>query len=252
MTSSMLLLCLAATPPASGLVEAQYGCVSAPRYSLEEAHAGPLELYQPQPGDLLLSSIDNLFWKTLYALAGTGRPSHAALVLRSPCGALMVLESGYGRGTPWTRVIPICEWRRIHEGLAWVRRRSVPLTEEQNARLWEFAEQVNDKPYSLLKLVGQLTPFRKRGPLRTFFMGKPLGIGHRYTCAELVLEALVHAGALPCDTTRPGATYPRDMFFDWSWNLHIHRHLSLKDGWEAPRWWTRCYVATAAAAAPAR
>jgi hypothetical protein len=244
MTTSLLLLCLTATPQQAPAVEYPYGCVSQPRYSLEEAHHGALELYEPQPGDLIFGSIDNLFWKTLYLLAGTGRPSHAALIVRSPGGELMVLESGYGRGTPWTRIISLVEWRRTYEGLAWLRKRKTPLTDEQNGRLWEFGRQVNDQPYSLPKLVAQLTPLRKRGPLRTYFVGKPIGPGHHYTCAEMVLEALVHADLLPAEATRPGATYPRDMFFDWSTNPQIHNNLAIKDGWEVPRWWTRCYVAT--------
>src|SRR5262249_12697876 len=96
--------------------------------------------------------------------------------------------------------------------------------------------------YNLLNLALQLTPLRKRGCFRTFFVGKPLGPGYTYTCSELVVEALVYAGLLPAETTRPGATYPRDRSFDQSYNLSIATHLNIKDSWEVPRWWPRCYV----------
>ena len=59
---------------------------------------------------------------------------------------------------------------------------------------------------------------------------------------SMVMEALVYADLLPSGTTRPGATYPRDMFFDKSHIPYINNHLAIKDGWQVPRWWTRCYV----------
>src|SRR5436305_1387034 len=123
MTTGVLALCLVAAPlqPPAGtqLVESACGCVSQPRSSLAWAHSGSLELYQPQAGDIILGSQDNLFWKITYAMAGTGRPSHAALVVERPDGTLMVLESGYGEKTPWTRVFPLDEWRRTYEGISW-------------------------------------------------------------------------------------------------------------------------------------
>ena len=46
----------------------------------------------------------------------------------------------------------------------WVRRRRVPLTAGQSARLTAFVERQDGKPFAVLRLMGQVTPFRSRGP----------------------------------------------------------------------------------------
>src|SRR5947208_2280133 len=55
----------------------------------------------------------------------------------------------------------------------WVRRRRAPLTAEQSAQLTAFVERQEGKPFAVVRLLGQVTPFRSRGPLRTRFVGKP-------------------------------------------------------------------------------
>ena len=69
-------------------------------------------------------------------------------------------------------------------------------------------------------------------------MGKPKGPGGRYHCAQAALEGLVYAGLLDPETTRPSATFPRDMFFDRSPIPYIDKHLHLDQGWEVPALWT--------------
>jgi hypothetical protein len=120
----------------------------------------------------------------------------------------------------------------------WIRRRCVPLTPEQSACLTAFAEAQDNKPFATLRLVGQLTPFRSRGPLRTWFVGKPHGHRENYFCAELVMESCVAAGLLDAATTRPAATYPRDIFFGRSINLYLDKHLPLEPDWYPPARWT--------------
>jgi len=58
----------------------------------------------------------------------------------------------------------------------WIRKRKTPLTPEQCARLTEFAERQDGKRFALVRLAGQLTPLRSRGPLRTFVVGNRTGI----------------------------------------------------------------------------
>jgi hypothetical protein len=72
-------------------------------------------------------------------------------------------------------------------------------------------------------------------------MGTPNGERDSYFCAELVMESLVYVGALSAETTRPSATYPRDMFFDGqSMNVFLNRHFTLADGWQPPaRWFSK-------------
>jgi hypothetical protein len=114
------------------------------------------------------------------------------------------------------------------------------VTADQSTCLTDFAETVDGHRYGVIRLLGQLTPLRSRGPLRTAFMGKPKGVRSTYICSEAVLEALVMAGLLDAETTRPSATYPRDMFFDSSPNPYINKHLKLQCDWEAPRLWQLC------------
>src|SRR5262249_32918889 len=134
----------------------------------------------------------------------------------------------------------------------WVRRRRMPLTAEQSARLTAFAEAQAGKPFAVLRLMGQLTPFRSRGPVRTWFVGRPHGERRSYFCSELVLEACVAAGLLDPVTTRPAATYPRDLFFGRSLNLYLDRHLCLEPDWDPPARWTECPCPEAAVSEPSR
>jgi hypothetical protein len=94
-------------------------------------------------------------------------------------------------------------------------------------------------------MLRQMTPFRTRGPLRTFVMGAANGERDSYFCAELVMEACVHAGLLSPETTRPSATYPEDMFFDRSANLYLNRYFTLADGWDPPSRWLTLAAADA-------
>ena len=63
------------------------------------------------------------------------------------------------------------------------------MTEEESCRLTEFAEIQEGKRFALGKLGMQLTPFRTRGPVRTYFVGKPNPNRKKYYCSELVTEA---------------------------------------------------------------
>jgi hypothetical protein len=132
----------------------------------------------------------------------------------------------------------------------WIRKRRVPLTPEQCERLAAFAMAQEGKRFALVRLGGQLTPLRSRGPLRTFVMGKPRGNRSNYFCSELVTEACVAAGLLDPRRTRPSATYPHDLFYDHSFNLFNALFLRIGRCWEPPARWTSCPVPEAGIAAP--
>ncbi|MCS7046883.1 MAG: hypothetical protein NZO58_11050, partial [Gemmataceae bacterium] len=100
------------------------------------------------------------------------------------------------------------------------------------------AMRCDGKWFALQRLGLQLTPFRARGPLRTAWMGKPNPNRISYFCSELVAEACVYAGLLDPETTRPSATYPRDLFLDRSINPYINRHLKLAPDWDPPARWS--------------
>jgi hypothetical protein len=105
--------------------------------------------------------------------------------------------------------------------------------------LTQFAEMSDGGRYAIVRLAVQLTPFRSRGPIRTFFVGKPKGPHSKYICSEIVIEGLILAGLIDREIARPVATYPRELFFDRSPNPYINRHPVLANDWEAPALWQR-------------
>jgi hypothetical protein len=218
---------------------APFGYLYQPAYSLDARPRLPAEEYSPQPGDLLLPNNPSLFGTISYALAGTGRPTHSAVVFALPDGSPAVLEAWASKGAV-VAVTPLRTWLDGYKGKVWCRRRKVPISAEQSACLTEFALLNDKKPYALLRVAALVTPFRHRGYFRTTYIGRPHGIRRAYYCSEIVLEALVYAGLLDPETTRPTATYPRDMFFDHSNIPHIDRHLGLACDWHVPAFWTWC------------
>lgn len=212
-----------------------------PSYCLDRVLRGPAEPYLPQPGDVLLATDKNLFWTITHDLALAFEPHNSAVVFARPDGSLAILEAG-PNDTLWVKTLDMLPHLQEYadKGPVWIRKRKCPLTPEQSARLTEFAMRQEGKRFALIRLGGQLTPFRSRGPLRTFFIGRPNGDRHGYYCAELVLESLVAACAIDPHTARPTATYPHDLFFDHSFNPYINRHLPLVHDWHPPARWTSC------------
>lgn len=211
-----------------------------PAFKEDQVLRGPPGPYVPQPGDIVMSADGSLFWKAMHNLAGTSHPTHSMIVFRMPDGRAGILEGG-PHDTLKCRVLEALPHMLTYEGegRVWVRRRAVPLTPEQSARLTEFALAVDGREFAICRLALQLTPFRTRGPVRTSFVGGPHGIGHdSYFCSELVCEACVYAGLMDPRTTRPSATYPRDLFMDHSLNPYLNRHLKLAPAWDPPARWT--------------
>ncbi|MCE9530651.1 MAG: CHAP domain-containing protein [Planctomycetes bacterium] len=218
---------------------APHGFLNQPAYSLDRNVRPPVTPYRPQAGDVILFSDANVLWNVLYAIALTGAPGHTGLVVRMEDGRLGIIEAGYNE-TLWVRLNPLDERLPIYKGILWIRQRKTPVSETESRLLTEYAETINGRRYSVIRLLTQLTPFRTRGPIRTAFLAKPKGYRSTYICSESVLEALVHAGLINAETTRPSATFPRDLFFDQSPNPYINRHPPLACDWEAPAFWNRC------------
>lgn len=211
-----------------------------PAYKEDDILRAPTRPYVPQPGDIVMSADGSVFWKLMHNLAGTSHPTHSMIVFAAPGGGTGVLEAG-PHDTLKCRILETLPHMLTYEaeGRVWVRRRACPLTAEQSARLTEFALAADRRQFAIGRLAGQLTPFRARGPLRTAFVGKPRGLGRDdYFCSELVAEACVYAGLMDPATTRPAATYPRDLFMDRSLNPYLNRHLKLAPAWEPPARWT--------------
>jgi hypothetical protein len=211
-----------------------------PCYSLKDA-PGPAVAYLPQPGDVLLATDKSFFWSLTHDLAFAFEPHNSAVVVARPDGSLAILEAGPNDVLWCLNLDMLPHLKEYHDkGPVWIRKRKTPLSPEQCERLTAFAMRQEGKRFALARLGKQLTIFRERGPLRTFIVGKPHGDRSRYYCAELAMEALVAAGALDPETTRPSATYPHDLFFDESFNIYISRHLPLACDYEPPARWTYC------------
>jgi hypothetical protein len=212
-----------------------------PAYCTDAALRGGPEPYLPQPGDLFFATDESFLLRAGHRLAGAGAPHHSGVVVALPGGGLGLLEAGPFHTTEVGvyDLLPELEGY-ARQGLVWLRRRRAPLTEEQSARLTGFALAQEGKSFAALRLVGQLTPFRSRGPLRTRFVGRPHGDRPRYICSEMAVEALVAAGLLDGATARPAATFPRDLFFDRSPNPYLDRTLDLSACWWPPARWLPC------------
>jgi hypothetical protein len=212
-----------------------------PAYAEDQVIRGPARPYTPQPGDIVMSADGSKFWKLMHNLAGTSHPTHSMIVFAMPDGRSAILEGG-PHDTLRCRVLETIPHMATYEaeGRVWVRRRACPLTPEQSARLTEFCLYVNGRDFSLRRLAVQLTPLRCRGPIRTAFVGKPHGPDREaYYCSELVCEACVYAKILDPNTTRPAATFPRDLFFGGSLNPYLNHHLKAMNGpWDSPARWT--------------
>jgi hypothetical protein len=218
-----------------------------PAYVIDHYLRLPAAPYTPQAGDLFFAVTESKIMRAGHHLAGAADPHHSGIVFARPDGSLAVLEAG-----PFNKTY-VSGWEVMEHLLAyekserlWIRRRRCPLTPEQSRGLTAFCLAQVGKRFATLRVAGQLTPFRSRGPCRTEYCGQVRGDREAWFCAELVVEALVAACLLEAETARPAATYPRDMFFDRSPNPWLDRYLNLSGGWHPPAQWTSAPYGTSA------
>ena len=218
------------------------GFLFQPEYCMDEAPRGPVQPYVPQPGDIYLATDRSRIIQAGHLLAGSGAPHHSGIVVAMADGRTGLLESGpfnclhVGFGDLQENL----EKHDKRGEKIWIRRRCTPLSSCQSEELTAWAMAQEGKWFAAGRMLLQLTPLRSRGPLRTTYLGKPHGERNSYFCSELVLESCVHVGLLSPATTRPTATYPRDLFFDQSPNRFLNAHFSLAPHWYPPAQWTSC------------
>lgn len=214
-----------------------------PAYCIDNVLRLPAEPYLPQPGDIMLATDDNKFWKITHDMAFAFEPHNSAIVVARRDGSLATLEAGPNDCMRVRCLDLLPHLKEYHDkGPVWIRKRRTPLTPEQVAVLADWADRREMNWFALQRLGLQLTIFRTRGPVRTYFVGKPRGDIRSYFCSELVTESLVAAGLLNARIARPSATYPHDLFFDHSHNPYINRHYRLCECWHPPARWTYCPV----------
>src|SRR5580698_9613242 len=162
-----------------------------PAFCEDEVLRYPARPYLPQPGDLMFSADGSHFWLAMHRLAGTSHPTHSAIVFQRTDGRMAILEAG-PHDTLRIRTLDAIPHLRSYEeeGRVWIRRRAVPLTPEESAKLTDFALKQDGKRFALFRLGQQLLIIRPRGPVKTYFVGKPGGPEQSsFYCAELVMEA---------------------------------------------------------------
>jgi hypothetical protein len=211
-----------------------------PAFCMDYALRLPAEPYDPQPGDIFLATGREWWAKIGHWMAGTGAPQHSGIVFASADGRMMLLEAG-PHNTFHCRAGDLVPQLASYEAIerVWIRRRKVPLTPEQSARLTAFAVMADGKRFAFIRMVAQAVHLRCRGPLLDLGFGLPHGERYSYFCAELVGEACVAGGLLDADATRPAAMYPRDFFFGRSNCAFVDCRLDMEQ-WYPPARWTPC------------
>jgi hypothetical protein len=218
------------------------GYLDQPAYAIDRCLRAPQVPYDPQPGDLFFSITNTKIYSAGHRISGAGQPSHCGTIFRRPDGSMAMLEAGTFDVPVITAsdLIPVLVAYDNREP-TWIRTRAVPLTEEQSFRLTKAAMAQEGKPFATFRMVRQVTPFRARGPLRTYIMGGPHGPDRRaYYCAELTAEMIVAAGLIDPANARPSATYPSDLFFDESRDRFLNAHFKLCPCWNPPARWRSC------------
>jgi hypothetical protein len=234
-TLGMLIACLGQTDAPRPVPH-----VAQPAYRLDDVIRFPVEPYVPQPGDIFLATDRSGLLRLGHAAVGGAGVHHSGIVFARPDGTLGLIEAG-PHNLLVVKVMDPYEHMISHYNAGervWVRRRRVPLTPEQSARLTAFLAPQDGKPFALARGLRFMTPWSVRGALRTPFVGRSHGPDRaRYFCSELVVESLVGAGLMDGDTARPSATLPRDLFFGRSGNSYLDRHLDMEPGWLPPSRW---------------
>lgn len=211
-----------------------------PAYVLDWELRGKAEPYWLQPGDICFAVNNHIMSRIGHRLSGAGLPNHSMIAFAHPDGRVWIMEAGPHSRLSLQAMEAYSHLQKYVDdgGRVWVRRRKTPLSPEQSAALTRFCLSQNGKIFPVVRLVGQLTPLRSRGLVRTAWMGKADLDQRTYFCSELVLNSLVAAGVLDPELYRPSATYPSDLFFSASRNPHVHRGVMLLDrDWDPPARW---------------
>jgi hypothetical protein len=178
--------------------------------------------YEPGEGDLIFYDDKSRIWTALFALAGTGPPLHMGIVVKKADGAFAVLEAGPD-DTVWVKLLDLPARlyqfdRDFRGGTITVRRCRQALAPDQSAALTRFALAQNGKPYAVLRLLLQATPWRVRGR-REARCGRTYLDRRAWICSELAVSAAAVAGLLDPKAINANATYPRDLVDNQRHNL---------------------------------
>jgi hypothetical protein len=178
--------------------------------------------YVPQPGDLVLFHHHSYAVNALYYLGFCGGTTHSGIVVAHPRGGVVMLEAPFLEPVTF---VDLASRVAAYKGRVEIRRRKIPLTEQQSARLTAFACAQLGKPFHL---PGMLLP-TVTWPLDLFqdhcVSDKELNPPN-WICSELVIAATIAAGLVtPCGV-KPACVCADD--------LRTDRILDLSCGWWPP------------------
>lgn len=207
-----------APPPTSRILASDTGYLVVRDASGNRGGSFHYEPYQPQAGDVLLYTQSKYNW--LFRLAGSGPPTHAAIVFTRPDGTPASLEIT-GPRVLFAKVHHIDVGPQLHgyPGEIMVRQPRTPLTLEQSAALTQFALAQHGKEFARGRLMLQATPLRIRNGLRREAFGHTYLDRTRWICSEIVIAAASVAGLIDPNEFPANAMYPRDLAFDERYDL---------------------------------
>ncbi len=177
--------------------------------------------YRPREGDLVFYDDRKAGWTALFALAGSGPPLHMGVVVRRSDGRLAVLEAGPDDSL-WVASLRVgwrlTQFHRDFGGGVMIRRCRRALTARESLALAHFAAAQEGKPYAVLRLLAQGTPFRARGP---WPLAEARTYRDRYSwiCSELAAAAASVAGLIDGEAVPANTVYPRDLVEDGRFDL---------------------------------
>jgi len=176
--------------------------------------------YYPRPGDIVLYDDYNRFFHFVYSIAGTGPPTHVALVIEGDDGRPALLElTGPTVIRAKVVIMDVAERLQSYSGSIWVRRLRQPLKPEQCAALNSFAHAQEGKDFAYRRIALQVTPFRPRTGLRHYCFAHTYLNRNRWICSEIVVAAACSAHILNPTVCTANAMYPRDLAFDETYDL---------------------------------
>jgi len=235
--AASLCFCCAELPKAK-----EVGYIYQPAFAIDEELRGPIRPYQPQAGDMFMSTDTMRIIQWGHKMAGANAPHHSGIILCKDDGSYWTLEAG-PHNSLTVKALDLGYSLSSYEdrgNKVWVRRRSVPLTADQCKKLAQFGLNQDGKAFALGRMLGQMTPLRTRNQLASNpSAGSPNGDRNSYFCAELVTECCVAAGLLDVNRARPCCTYPCDLFFGKSSNQYVDATLDFNKFWDPPTRWTK-------------
>jgi hypothetical protein len=171
--------------------------------------------YHPRPGDLLLLDQFIPLHHFAYKVAGTGPPTHSALIIAHEEGYPVILDL-HGPTVIRARVTVLDIESRLcaFPGKVLVRRLRGEVTPQGQCAMIRFARAQEGKEFAMGRVLLQGTIFNTHHGLRRHLFGRTYYDRHRWFCSELVVSAACLGGILDPDVHIANGTYPRDLAFD--------------------------------------